>query len=85
LNDRERHILSERRLRENPATLEDLSRQYGISPERVRQIEVRAFVKLQKAIKAAALERMLHLRHAISALTGVAQAIVPEPWMSPDE
>ncbi|MGB1027681.1 MAG: RNA polymerase sigma factor RpoH, partial [Rhodospirillaceae bacterium] len=48
LNDRERHILSERRLRDDPVTLEDLSQQYGISRERVRQIEVRAFEKLQK-------------------------------------
>ena len=59
LNDRERHILTERRLKENPTTLEDLSQQYGISRERVRQIEVRAFEKLQKAIKAAAIERRL--------------------------
>src|ERR1700752_2287031 len=59
LNDRERHILAERRLRDNPTTLEDLSQQYGISRERVRQIEVRAFEKLQKAIKAAAIERRL--------------------------
>ncbi|HEX3536053.1 MAG TPA: RNA polymerase sigma factor RpoH [Stellaceae bacterium] len=59
LNDRERHILTERRLQENPMTLEDLSQQYGISRERVRQIEVRAFEKLQKAIKAAAIERRL--------------------------
>ncbi len=59
LNDRERHILGERRLRDNPTTLEDLSQQYGISRERVRQIEVRAFEKLQKAIKAAAIERRL--------------------------
>src|SRR5579862_3996917 len=59
LNDRERHILAERRLRDNPTTLEDLSQQYGISRERVRQIEVRAFEKLQKAIKAAAVERRL--------------------------
>jgi RNA polymerase sigma-32 factor len=59
LNERERHILAERRLRDNPTTLEDLSQQYGISRERVRQIEVRAFEKLQKAIKAAALERRL--------------------------
>ena len=59
LNDRERHILTERRLRDNPTTLEDLSQQYGISRERVRQIEVRAFEKLQKAIKTAAVERRL--------------------------
>jgi len=51
LNDREKHILTERRLKEEPTTLEDLSVQYGISRERVRQIEVRAFEKLQKAIK----------------------------------
>jgi RNA polymerase sigma-32 factor len=54
LNQRERHILEERRLKDEPATLEDLSQEYGISRERVRQIEVRAFEKLQKAIKAAA-------------------------------
>ena len=50
LNDRERHILNERRLKEEPTTLEDLSVQYNISRERVRQIEVRAFEKLQKAM-----------------------------------
>ncbi|MBP2291976.1 RNA polymerase sigma factor RpoH [Azospirillum rugosum] len=59
LNERERHILVERRLRDNPTTLEDLSQKYGISRERVRQIEVRAFEKLQKAIKNAALEQKL--------------------------
>lgn len=52
LNDREKHILTERRLKEEPTTLEDLSVQYGISRERVRQIEVRAFEKLQKAMMA---------------------------------
>jgi RNA polymerase sigma-32 factor len=59
LNERERDILTHRRLREEPTTLEDLSQKYGISRERVRQIEVRAFEKLQKAIKSAALERRL--------------------------
>ncbi|MBP2310907.1 RNA polymerase sigma factor RpoH [Azospirillum soli] len=59
LNERERHILIERRLRDNPTTLEDLSQKYGISRERVRQIEVRAFEKLQKAIKNAAIEQRL--------------------------
>jgi RNA polymerase sigma-32 factor len=59
LNERERHILTERRLKEEPATLEDLSKHYDISRERVRQIEVRAFEKLQKAMRAAALERNL--------------------------
>jgi len=59
LNERERHILTERRLKDEPTTLEDLSRVYGISRERVRQIEVRAFEKLQKAIRNAALEERL--------------------------
>ena len=59
LNDRERHILTERRLKEDPATLEELSQEYGISRERVRQIEVRAFEKLQKAIKNAVIEERL--------------------------
>jgi RNA polymerase sigma-32 factor len=52
LNQRERHILVERRLKDDPTTLEELSRQYGISRERVRQLEMRAFEKLQKAMKA---------------------------------
>ena len=57
LTARERDILVERRLKDEPATLEDLSRRYGISRERVRQIEVRAFEKLQRAIKTKALDR----------------------------
>ncbi|RFD18941.1 RNA polymerase sigma factor RpoH [Komagataeibacter melaceti] len=52
LNDRERHILTERRLKDEPATLEELSHVYNISRERVRQIEVRAFEKVQAAMKA---------------------------------
>ncbi|KAA0683505.1 RNA polymerase sigma factor RpoH [Roseomonas genomospecies 6] len=59
LNERERDILVERRLRDTPTTLEDLSQKYGISRERVRQIEVRAFEKLQKAIRNAAVEQKL--------------------------
>ncbi|HEX7969893.1 MAG TPA: RNA polymerase sigma factor RpoH [Stellaceae bacterium] len=59
LSERERDILAERRLKDEPTTLEDLSQKYGISRERVRQIEVRAFEKLQKSIKAAALDRRL--------------------------
>ena len=51
LNDRERRILTERRLKDDPSTLEDLSKEFGVSRERVRQIEVRAFEKLQKAIR----------------------------------
>jgi RNA polymerase sigma-32 factor len=59
LNERERHILTERRLKDEPTTLEDLSKEYNISRERVRQIEVRAFEKLQKSIKNAAIEQNL--------------------------
>jgi RNA polymerase sigma-32 factor len=59
LNTRERHILTERRLKDEPTTLEDLSKEYGISRERVRQIEVRAFEKLQRAIRAQAMEQRL--------------------------
>ena len=57
LTDRERHILNERRLQENPATLEHLSHVYGISRERVRQIEVRAFEKIQKAVRNTMIEQ----------------------------
>ncbi len=59
LNEREQHIINERRLREDPTTLEKLSQHYGISRERVRQIEVRAFEKLQKAFKNAVVEQKL--------------------------
>ena len=59
LNEREKHILTQRRLIDEPETLEELSQQYGISRERVRQIEVRAFEKLQKGMRALAGERRL--------------------------
>ena len=59
LNEREQHIITERRLKEPPATLEELSKVYSISRERVRQIEVRAFEKLQKSMKNAALQKQL--------------------------
>jgi RNA polymerase sigma-32 factor len=59
LNERERHILIERRLKDEPTTLEELSQQYNISRERVRQIEVRAFEKLQKSMKNQIVERRL--------------------------
>jgi RNA polymerase sigma-32 factor len=59
LNDRERRILTARRLQEEPATLEDLSKEYDISRERVRQIEVRAFEKLQRAIRDAAKQQRI--------------------------
>jgi len=53
LTDRERDIIQARRLQDEPATLEELSQKYGVSRERVRQIEVRAFEKLQRGIKSA--------------------------------
>ncbi|WP_454598574.1 RNA polymerase sigma factor RpoH [Qipengyuania sp. SM2507] len=59
LNDREKHILTERRLTDNPQTLEELSKVYDVSRERIRQIEVRAFEKLQKAMKSIAGERLM--------------------------
>ncbi len=61
LTDRERHILTERRLKDDPATLQDLSDVYGISRERVRQIEVRAFEKVRKSVRTAAIRE-----HAIN-------------------
>lgn len=57
LNDRERDILMQRRLRDDPVTLEDLSGQYDVSRERIRQIEVRAFEKLQKRMTELAAEK----------------------------
>ncbi|WP_417766871.1 RNA polymerase sigma factor RpoH [Stappia sp.] len=56
LNERERRIFEARRLSEDPITLEDLSSEFGVSRERVRQIEVRAFEKVQKAVKRGARE-----------------------------
>ncbi|MEN9932808.1 MAG: polymerase sigma factor RpoH [Pseudomonadota bacterium] len=64
LNDRERDILTQRRLIDEPETLEELSQRYGISRERVRQIEVRAFEKLAKAMQTAATEQRLLPEHA---------------------
>jgi alternative sigma factor RpoH len=62
LNDRERRIFEARRLSDDPLTLEDLSAEFGISRERVRQIEVRAFEKVQDAVKAAAKRQAQALR-----------------------
>jgi RNA polymerase sigma-32 factor len=74
LNDRERHILVERRLKDNPTTLEDLSQHYNISRERVRQIEVRAFEKLQKAMHNQVAEQRRAARPGI--LPNVARAAI---------
>ena len=59
LNEREQHILTERRLSDEPKTLEQLSEVYNVSRERIRQIEVRAFEKLQKAMRIMAKEQGL--------------------------
>lgn len=61
LSERERDILIERRLKDSPSTLQNLSQHYGISRERVRQIEVRAFEKIQKSVRNAAKE--VHYAH----------------------
>jgi RNA polymerase sigma-32 factor len=60
LNDRERRIFEARRLADSPATLEDLSSEFGVSRERIRQIEVRAFEKVQKAVQDAARGAEVH-------------------------
>ena len=57
LNDREKDILTQRRLSDETVTLEDLSAQYDVSRERIRQIEVRAFEKLQKRMRDLAREK----------------------------
>ncbi len=62
LNDREKRIFEARRLSENPLTLEELSGEFDISRERVRQIEVRAFEKVQNAVRKAAEERARSLQ-----------------------
>ncbi len=70
LTERERQILIERRLTEEPQTLEDLSHKYKVSRERVRQIEARAFEKLQKAIRALSADQARATEAAIAARPG---------------
>jgi len=65
LTEREREIIQARRLQDDPATLEELSQKYGVSRERVRQIEVRAFEKLQTQMKRALTEK----RNQVQALS----------------
>src|SRR4051794_24336125 len=69
LNDRERRIFEARRLADDPVTLEELASEFGVSRERVRQIEVRAFEKVQKAVKSrmAAMEQPSAAREALAA------------------
>ena len=66
LTDRERRVFEARRMQEEPATLEDLSQEFGVSRERIRQIEVRAFEKVQKAVKNAA-QKTLQPKAALTA------------------
>ena len=72
LNDRERCIIEQRRLVDDPRTLEDLGVEYGISRERVRQIENRAFEKLQDAVRAAATKLDENAKEPMSLLTAPA-------------
>ena len=65
LNDREKDILMERRLRDDPMTLEDLSGRYDVSRERIRQIEVRAFEKLQDRMRVLAREKGMRVPEGI--------------------
>jgi RNA polymerase sigma-32 factor len=68
LNPRERRIFEARRLADDPVTLEELSTEFGVSRERVRQIEVRAFEKVQTAVKADIARAQIPARHAAQAL-----------------
>jgi RNA polymerase sigma-32 factor len=68
LNPRERRIFEARRLAEDPVTLEELSAEFGVSRERVRQIEVRAFEKVQAAVKSGVAQTLIPGRHAVPAL-----------------
>ena len=63
LNDREKDILMQRRLQDEPVTLEDLSTRYDVSRERIRQIEVRAFEKLQERMRDLARDRGMTISH----------------------
>jgi RNA polymerase sigma-32 factor len=67
LTERERRVIEARKLQDDPATLEDLSQEFGVSRERIRQIEVRAFEKLQKAVRNAASRSLSSPRKAIEA------------------
>jgi len=66
LNERERRVFEARRLVDEPVTLEDLSQEFGVSRERIRQIELRAFEKVQKAVQAAASQALLTRDDAVA-------------------
>ena len=68
LTDRERRVFEARRLQDDPATLEDLSREFDVSRERIRQIEVKAFEKVQKAVKNAAQKALMPKARALPAM-----------------
>ena len=65
------------RLREDPATLEDLSQEFGVSRERIRQIEVRAFEKLQRAVREAVVKERMEADRAVASGTQTAAAARP--------
>lgn len=67
LTDRERRVIEARKLQDDPATLDDLSQEFGVSRKRIRQIEVRAFEKLQKAVKNAAQKALAPKTQALPA------------------
>jgi RNA polymerase sigma-32 factor len=69
LTDRERRVFEARKLQDDPMTLEDLSKEFDVSRERIRQIEVRAFEKVQKAVKNAAQKALAPKSAPAAALT----------------
>ena len=71
LTDRERRVFEARRLQDDPSTLEDLSKEFDVSRERIRQIEVRAFEKVQKAVKNAAQKALMPKTKALPAAEAV--------------
>jgi hypothetical protein len=80
---REHHVLIERRLKDDPTTLEELSRHYGISRERVRQVEVRAFEKLQMPVKARLVSAKVSLHSLIILMLIGSEALQSCPFPSP--
>ena len=73
LNDRERRIFEARRLADDPITLEELADEFGVSRERIRQIETRAFERVQKAVRQ---------RVATMQMPGIGSNAAPAPWVA---